>query len=45
MYNKYIKNGLDFVIALFALPFLLVAIPIIGICIKIEDNGPIFYYI
>jgi lipopolysaccharide/colanic/teichoic acid biosynthesis glycosyltransferase len=43
MYNKYIKRSLDFVMALFALPLLLVAIPIVGICIKIEDGGPVFY--
>jgi undecaprenyl phosphate N,N'-diacetylbacillosamine 1-phosphate transferase len=43
MYKNYIKPILDFIIALLALPFLLLIILIIGICIKLEDGGSIFY--
>ncbi len=43
MYEKWIKRYLDTAIALLALPFVtLIMIPV-GIAIKIEDGGDIFY--
>lgn len=43
MYKNFVKPVLDFIFALIALPFLLVIILIVGIIIKAEDSGPIFY--
>lgn len=40
---KYIKRVIDFIIALLALPFVILAIVFVGIALKIEDRGPIFY--
>lgn len=42
MYNE-VKRGIDFVLSLIILPFLLILIVIVGIAIKLEDRGPIFY--
>ncbi|OMF90351.1 sugar transferase [Paenibacillus sp. FSL R7-0337] len=38
-----IKRTIDIFLALLSLPFIFVIILIMGICIKIEDRGPIFY--
>lgn len=40
---KFFKRIIDLIISIIALPFLLLLILIIGIAIKIEDRGPIFY--
>ena len=42
-YVTVVKRVADFLIGLAALPFLLVIIAIVGIAIKIDDGGPVFY--
>ena len=43
MYKKFIKRFIDIVISLLSLPFLIMIILIVGILMKFEDKGPIFY--
>ena len=43
MYKKSIKRYLDFIIALIALPFVILIIIPVGAAIKMEDGGDIFY--
>lgn len=43
MYERYIKRGIDFILALIALPFVLFIIIILAPVIFISDPGPIFY--
>ena len=43
MYRKYFKRLIDFIISLIFMPFLALIILIVGLIIKIEDKGPIFY--
>ena len=43
MYSKYIKTGLDFILALIALILLVPVFLIIIIAIKIDDPGPVFF--
>ena len=43
VYKNMIKRILDFITALLFMPFLLVIIIVVGLIIKIEDRGPIFY--
>ena len=43
MYRRYIKRILDFVFALFALPFILIVCVIFGPIIWLEDRGTVFY--
>lgn len=43
MYDRFIKRGLDIVVALIVLPFLILLTIPIGIAIKLEDRGTIFY--
>ncbi|RAZ80725.1 sugar transferase [Planococcus halotolerans] len=43
MYKNYIKRISDFFISLIFMPFLLLVILCVGIIIKLEDKGPIFY--
>lgn len=43
MYRRYIKRILDIIIALIALPFILIIGIPIAIAIKIEDGGSIFF--
>lgn len=43
MYQKYIKRFLDFMIALIALPFVLIVILIVSPLILFNDGFPIFY--
>lgn len=38
-----IKRFLDIIISLICLPFLIIVIIIVGIAIKLDDGGPIFY--
>lgn len=42
-YVTVVKRIADILIGLVALPFLLIVIIIVGIAIKIDDGGPIFY--
>lgn len=42
MYNK-VKRVIDFCISLIILPIVLLILVIVGIAIKLEDRGPIFY--
>lgn len=43
MYSMIIKPLLDWIIALLFFPFFLIAFIIIGLLIKLEDGGPVFY--
>lgn len=43
MYQKYIKRFLDFIVALIALPFVLLIILIVSPFILLDDGFPIFY--
>lgn len=43
MYKKFIKRILDLIICILILPIFLILYIVIGILIKIEDGGPIFY--
>lgn len=43
MYQHFVKRLFDIVIALCAMPFLLLIILIFGVQIYLEDKGPIFY--
>ena len=42
-YVRVVKRVADFIIGLAALPFLLAIIAVVGIAIKLDDGGPIFY--
>lgn len=43
LYEKYIKRIIDIVLSLCVLPFFVILYLIVGIAIKIEDHGPVFY--
>ena len=43
MYKNFIKRILDLIISILILPIFMILYIIIGILIKIEDKGPIFY--
>ena len=43
MYEKYVKRVFDIAIALAGFPIFLLLALIIGISIKFEDRGPVFY--
>ena len=38
-----IKRGMDITVSLLLLPFFMLFAPIIGLCIKLDSKGPIFY--
>lgn len=42
-YVKVVKRAADILIGLFALPFLALVVIIVGLAIKLDDGGPIFY--
>lgn len=42
-FNRFIKRTIDIILAVLALPFVLIISFIIGICIKATSSGPIFY--
>lgn len=42
-YVTVVKRIADFLIGLAALPFLLIIITVVGLAIKIDDGGPVFY--
>lgn len=44
MYNKYIKRYFDMFFSILLLLPLSIITLVIGICIKLDDGGPIFYY-
>lgn len=43
MYITFFKRIIDIIIGVIVLPIFLILLLIIGILIKLEDNGPIFY--
>ena len=43
MYKHFFKRLIDFVIALVAAPFVLLLTLFVGIAIKLDDGGPVFY--
>lgn len=43
MYKDFIKRFLDILIGLLALPFILIIALIVGIAIKLDDGGKVFY--
>jgi undecaprenyl phosphate N,N'-diacetylbacillosamine 1-phosphate transferase len=43
MYKKYMKRMFDFLLAIIALPFLLIILLIIGPIIYFQDKGSVFY--
>ena len=43
MYKKYIKRIFDIILALIALPFVLLACVIFGLLIWLDDKGTVFY--
>ena len=43
MYNQYIKRIIDLIFSIIALPFVLVLTLPVGVAIKLEDCGTIFY--
>ena len=43
LYRRFIKRLLDLVLALILMPFFFILLFFIGIAIKLDDKGPIFY--
>ena len=43
MYNKFFKRLFDLLLSIVAMPFLLIITLFVGIAIKCEDGGPVFY--
>ena len=43
-YQIVIKRAIDIVLCTIALPFVLLIVIPVGIAIKLEDHGPVFYY-
>ena len=43
MYENFVKKIIDFIIGLFALPFVLLLIIIVAPFLYFDDPGPIFY--
>lgn len=43
MYKYFFKRWIDFSVSLIVLPFVLLLCLIVGIVIRLEDNGPVFY--
>lgn len=43
MYKKYVKRGLDIIISICCFPIFAVVFVIVGLAIKLDDQGPIFY--
>lgn len=44
MYAKVFKRLLDIIFSIILMPLFLILFVIVGIAIKLEDGGPIFYY-
>lgn len=43
VYRNYFKRGLDLVVAIIAIPFWLIVLLVVGLAIKLDDGGPVFY--
>lgn len=43
MYKHFLKRLIDIIISLMVIPFLLLTIILVGVIIKMDDRGPIFY--
>lgn len=43
MYTKFGKRLLDILFSAILIPFIMILVIIVGIAIKLDDNGPIFY--
>lgn len=43
MYEKYFKRLLDIIFSLILMPILLILYIVVGILIKLDDGGPVFY--
>lgn len=43
IYVNYIKRAIDILLCLIALPFLCIIVLAVGIAIKLDDRGPVFY--
>lgn len=43
IYRDYIKRMIDICLCVFALPIFLVLYIVVGLAIKLEDRGPVFY--
>lgn len=42
-YSKVIKRFFDITVTLVALPFLAIVVAVVGLAIKLDDGGPVFY--
>lgn len=43
MFSAFVKRAFDIIVCLILLPFFLILYVIVGLLIKIEDKGPVFY--
>lgn len=43
MFTRFIKRAFDIIVSIIILPFFLILYVIIGLLIKIDDRGPVFY--
>ncbi len=43
MYKYFFKRLIDFIVSLIALPMVLLLCLFVGIAIKLDDGGPVFY--
>lgn len=43
MFSAFVKRAFDIIVCLVLLPFFLILYVIVGLLIKIEDKGPVFY--
>lgn len=44
MYKKYFKRAIDILVSLIFLPLILILILVVGILIKLDDGGSVFYF-
>ncbi|MHA3225973.1 sugar transferase [Globicatella sulfidifaciens] len=44
MYKKYYKRAIDILVSLIFLPLILILILVVGILIKLDDGGSVFYF-
>ncbi len=42
-YQQYTKRLIDIVVCILLMPFLLLLVIVVGVIIKLEDHGPVFY--
>lgn len=43
IYRRVVKRGIDLILCICALPFFAILFVIVGLAIKLEDGGPVFY--